>query len=198
VPDGSRSLRAEVEAEFEEAQHGPGVGEPIEPPTRELRWFRVELNSHGLVISCEPVEEAQRSSGSVVYLRALSRDRAIEKAAKAHIAHGQKELRAQRKRDAVCIQCGRALDPESTSLCPVHLEHQRVRTENYRARKRGVEVPASVRAPLRSEQERRDLSLAVLVQVRNAWRHKSEAQFGKWLNEMIGRNLNEKEERLAG
>lgn len=44
----------------------------------------------------------------------------------------QRETRAQRTRDGLCVQCVRPQDPSSRQLCTAHLIAQRERVRKYR------------------------------------------------------------------
>jgi hypothetical protein len=124
-------------------------------------WFRVEFNKDGSVGSCKEVEGSFGSRGSVIYVDAESRPRAI-KLATSYLLRLQRRRERDRKFRSeaatvgFCITCRRLPRITGKLYCEKHLAHQRANEKRYYERRKAGLVQADKWTVLeRAERARR-------------------------------------------
>lgn len=161
-----------------------------------MRWFRIELDDAGRVLSCHAVEAAEQGNRRYVYVEAVDSEHAARLALNAY----QRQLmrqRVRRLRDEGKCQCGRKNDRAPKSRCTSCHERRASDDARRRARANGEQIPRPDRRiadALRKATETAQavavvapsLRLDVLVEVQQAWQDAStNGHFTRWLSEQI-------------
>jgi hypothetical protein len=155
--------------------------------TDGLVWYRVRLDRAGKVTSCEQVDSTGDAGMFVFYVRAKSLEAAGKLAFNAYCAANNRRRRARYAAEGKC-RCGRERDGD-TLRCSECLAKQPVYEERRKAKLRGEPVaPLNVAETYakRRESEAAALRLAVLMEVREAWRDQpNNGAFTRWLTGQI-------------
>lgn len=158
----------------------------------DLRWFRLELDHGGNVISCVGVERAEANGRSWLYVQARDEKEAGHKAWNAYCRDRQRVRNATLAAEGKCI-CGRKNDRPGKSRCSVCHARRELHEERRRAKARGEEVAVldkRVTLAARRVDEQRavvasaapSLRLAVLQEVLQAWQDEpTNGAFTAWL-----------------
>lgn len=161
-----------------------------------MRWFRIELDDAGQVLSCQAVEAAEQGGRRYVYVQAVD----PAHAARLALNNYQRDLmrrRVRRLRDEGKCQCGRKNDRAPKSRCTVCHDRRASDDERRRARANGEQIPRPDRRiadALRKASETAEavavvapsLRLDVLIEVQSAWQDAAtNGVFTRWLNEQI-------------
>lgn len=155
------------------------------------RWWRIEVGADGKVVSCRQVEDvdAGQNGGGVFYVKALNRADAGRLAWNDYCRRQQQHRHVELKAQGKCPYCGRPNDRTAGKRCSFCLSAESGRKKAKRATARGelVELPnraASIAA--RANDERRELRLALLGEVREAFEQMSTVgEFARWLAQRI-------------
>jgi hypothetical protein len=157
----------------------------------DLRWFRVETDSKGRVLSVSLVECAGTDEKRVFYVPAGDEDAARElgrKAFNAYAAARNRENRARLRAEGRC-DCGRERDLPGKN-CSVCLQKSREYDARALARKHGENVPPADWKGSRDARRAADaeaLRLSVLEEVDQVWRSKGAVGLRIWLRRELAR-----------
>jgi len=139
-------------------------------------WWRIEVDATGVVISYEKVEQAKdKEAAGVVAFNEYCR-------------HRLRVRRAMLEAEGKC-RCGAEREQDRFKRCNRCRERAQLHRARHLAKKRGENIaPLDRRSTLRerSESERADLRIEVLVEVERAWLDsKSSGDFTIWLSRQI-------------
>ncbi len=152
------------------------------------RWWRIEVDSDGKVVSCEPVELKESDQALIFYVEAKNRAQAGRRAWNAHCKIVQRRRREQLRAEGKCAWCARKND-RSSGRCADCQKKDVEYGRRARAAARGEAVPEldrTVSIAARAHAERKELRLGVLNDVREAWvRAENYDEFARWLAEQI-------------
>lgn len=116
-----------------------------------MQWWRVEVNDAGRVVSCTVVEKSEKRTSSVRYVRAETRQQAIDAAErfherrKAHQRASTARLHARRRAEGKCLRCEKPIGTMSEILCNEHA----ISTQEGRNRsKAGLSTPRAKGDPV--------------------------------------------------
>lgn len=169
----------------------------LEEPTR---WWRVEINHMGTVTSCEQVENVSRNTRTVLYIRAVCREHALEEAtqwlerrrAKARV-YDRKRRRA-RQAKGICESCSEKVCKGSKVYCAKHLAKYRDYHRGlYHVRKAG-ETPRPAIDPVeamardaarRQRYQRMQVQLHIVLAVFDQVDGRLHSGFRQWLVDEI-------------
>lgn len=163
-----------------------------------MKWWRIETDNDGKVVSCEEVETGGIGAGFVFFVRCPTRYEARQRAWNAYCKIRQRARHERLTAEGKCPHCGRPNDRRA-SRCSICLEEHNVRSRRKRAIARGevVAIPSRAEAVAsRASDERRALRLAVLTEVQeNFQRSGTVGQFVRWLAERIHQETAEQKPR---
>lgn len=148
------------------------------------RWFRLELDPTGKVVTCQAVERAELAVGDVVYVRARSEEQAIARGLNAYRRVARRRLEAKRRTEGSCPRCGGTLEP-GERRCTTCRERARVDRRQERAEARGEAVERVEWVPHREREitaARRD----ALREAKEVFLAADVDEFLAWLNGEIG------------
>lgn len=158
-----------------------------------MNWYRVQLNSHGALVSCSEVESAGDESpeaGSIHYVMAETSTDAAGQAYERYKANQRILLKARReknKAEGLC-RCGRANVPPHAT-CPTCRERRRSDHDRMERRRAGeyIETPSKAIAFAKAKDERaNNVALETLIEVRRAWAESTNGRaFAIWLSNRI-------------
>lgn len=166
----------------------------------DLRWWRIETNAEGKVVSCVAVEHAEKDARCWFYVQAVSDAAAREAARLAHYRGSSMRRRRELIAQGKCGWCGLKGDRGAQRCSKCLLADQ-----GYQQRRRAKDagkpfVPADKKATLamnrtlRKVEERKEviqeaepsLRLSVLLEVEKAWLDNPRlAGFTQWLQKQI-------------
>lgn len=163
----------------------------------ELRWFRLEVDLSGKVISCVDVERAEQGSSSCVYVQAADEAAAHRIGLNAYMREVMRRRRARLKAEGNCGWCGRKSDREPGKRCTrcVARDAEYGKRKNAKAAGKPV-APLDRRVAIaaREAEKRADvvkaaapsLRLDVLLEVQAAWLDlPTNGAFTVWLAKQI-------------
>lgn len=163
----------------------------------DLRWFRLEIDTAGKVVSCVPVERAEQNGRSWVYVQAADAKAAQRAGMNAYMRDVMRVRRAELDRQGKCRWCGRKNDRAQGKRCSICSAKDIAYSQRQRDKAAGKPVPAldrKVAIAERKNEERSQvvaaaapsLRLAVLIEVQCAWEDApNNGAFTKWLAEQI-------------
>lgn len=155
-----------------------------------MRWWRIEVNATGKVVSCRAVESAGDDDAHVIYVLARDQREAGRHAWNEYCRIRQTKRNARLAAEGKC-RCGRHADRGAGKRCSGCLQLLQRQNERRRARARGEQLPKV--DPRATKQERREadetaLRLAILMEVLSAWQDaQTNASFTRWLTAQIAR-----------
>jgi hypothetical protein len=167
-------------------------------------WFKLTLAKDGAIRSCEEVSASFEDSATVVYIEAVSREKAIEKARKDWKKRYRTRVYHERGALGVCASCNQAALPGSAH-CATHKARVRASYERTQEKRRalglkpGEKMPPELHAqrnanaPTRKAIAERNyggqpsglLNLRTLLVVQANFRDMSAAKFDAWLQAQI-------------
>jgi hypothetical protein len=165
----------------------------------DLRWFRLEVDAAGKVLSCVAVERAEHNGRSWVYVQATDERAAHRIGLNAYMRDVMRKRRERLKAEGGCGWCGRKNDREPGKRCSICLAKESGYKQIQRDRAAGKPVAspdrkASVAA---REVEKRtaavaaaapSLRLSVLLEVQSAWQDcTTNKSFTSWLEQQISK-----------
>lgn len=162
-----------------------------------LRWWRIEVNEDGKVLSCVAVEHVEKNGKLFFYVQAHDQKEAGRIAWNRFCRDIQRVRRVKLAREGKCPWCGRATDRESGKRCSRCLDSDKVYKKRQTAKEAGKVVPPldrSIAVAARKAEEREatvaaakpSLRLDVLLEVQQAWQDAStNGLFTRWLNQQI-------------
>ncbi len=165
----------------------------------DLRWFRLEIDSVGKVLSCVAVERAEQRSSCWVYVQATDEAAAHRIGLNAYMRVVMRKRRERLKAEGKCCWCGRKNDREPGKRCTLCLGKDSEYGKRKNARVAGKPVAPLDRRVAIAERKREEqsqvvaavapsLRLAVLEEVQDAWCNTStNGQFTAWLVKEIER-----------
>ena len=182
-----------------ETQPSPTPNVPIHVDgDRVLRWWRLELDAKGSVVSCIAVEHrGEAGERRFLYVEAHDQAEAGRLAWNAYCRLAQVRHRAKMTREGKCPWCGRQQDRKAGRRCSVCLSNDRARAATNKAIKAGQNVAAPdglVTRAARLERERGEFRLQILGEVRKVAVERTPREFFRWLDEQLGID----EQRTAG
>lgn len=153
-----------------------------------MKWWRIETDAAGKVLSCQEVESVGKDSRRVFFVRGETRDEARRRAWNAYCAVRQRARHVRLIAEGKCPHCGRPNDRQATR-CSKCLEQRNARSLRKRAIARGDVVPMPSRADAvaaRANDERRAMRVELLTEVQeNFQRFGTVGQFARWLADRI-------------
>ncbi|HCG01693.1 MAG TPA: hypothetical protein DEV93_14250 [Chloroflexi bacterium] len=155
-----------------------------------LRWWRLELDAKGSVVSCTAVEHrGEAGERQFIYVEAHDQKEAGRLAWNAYCRLAQVRHRAKMTREGKCPWCGRQQDRKAGRRCSVCLAGDRARAATNKAIKAGQNVAAPdglVTRAARLERERGEFRLQILGEVRKVAVERTPREFFQWLDEQLG------------
>lgn len=156
-----------------------------------MKWWRLETDEHGKVLSCREVESAGTGSHYVFYVRSETRADARRSAWNAYCKVRQRERHVRLTAEGRCPYCGRGQDREAGKRCSTCLANRNGRNRERRAHARGEVVVLSTRAEAvaaRASEERRVLAVQLLTEVQEQFQcSNTVGQFAQWLRDRLRR-----------
>jgi len=154
------------------------------------RWWRVEVDAAGKVVSCAAAEWCEENGSCVIYVRASSKRDAGREAWNEHCRRQQAQRNTRLRKEGKCVGCGRVSDRDG-SRCTGCLARERSYKSRKRKKDRGEPVPpkpSRVEALAKGrERDRENAELALLLEVQEAWTANTARTFGQWLSARIAR-----------
>ncbi|HKY40688.1 MAG TPA: hypothetical protein VJN18_32355 [Polyangiaceae bacterium] len=162
----------------------------------DLRWWRLEVDAKGKVVSCTPVEFAEKDGKSWFYVRARNQEGAGRLAMNAYILARQRIRLKRLKAEGKCV-CGRKNDRPGKTNCTICVAKERDYDARRRARERGEEIPRPDRRIADAERRATEdgefveraaptVRLNTLLEVQQAWQDSNtNANFTRWLLDQI-------------
>ncbi len=159
----------------------------------DLRWFRLELDSSGKVLSCTAVERAEQNGSSWLYIQASDAKTASRLGMNAYMRDLMRKRRARLDAEGKCRWCGRKGDRGPGKRCTICLpreSHYQQRKRDKAAGKPVPELDRKVAIAARKAEERAaviasagpSLRLSVLLEVQQAWQDApTNGAFTAWL-----------------
>jgi hypothetical protein len=167
------------------------VPEPVQVyVSRVLRWWRLELDAKGSVLSCTAVEHrGEAGERQFLYVEAYDQKEAGRLAWNAYCRLAQARHRAKMTSEGCCPWCGRKQDRKPGRRCNTCLAGDRARAATNKALKAGQNVPApdaQVTRATRLQSERAEYRLQILGEVRKVALERTPRDFLRWLDEELG------------
>jgi len=143
----------------------------------ELRWWLLRLDSTGKVLSCTPVDHAERNGDSWVYIQAADAKAAQRAAMNAYMRDVMRKRRARLIAEGKCAWCGRANRKNAKAAGkPVPQLDRKVAIAARRDEERQQAVASAVPS----------VRLQVLQEVMQAWQDEpTNGAFTRWLTNEI-------------
>ena len=162
----------------------------------ELRWWRLETDSEGKVLSCRLVEGAKSDGEHVFYVKAHDAKEAARRLSNEISRRLLAERRAKYRAEGRC-KCGGWRDRPGFKQCQRCYDLDREHERRYQERRKGKEPPPRDRRLVLQERKQLEQSaavraaepnirLAVLQEVSQAWQDATtNGAFTRWLNQQI-------------
>jgi hypothetical protein len=164
----------------------------------DLRWWRLELDAKGAVVSCIPCERVEKDGERWIYVQAIDQARAGRAAWNVFCRDRERAQRAARVAAGKCVVCGKNPNRGSDKRCTECLERARLDDKRRRDKRAGrpVDPPRDRRTVLAERKEREHhavvvnatpvIRLDVLLDVQSAWEDAANnGAFTTWLKRQI-------------
>jgi hypothetical protein len=161
-----------------------------------LRWWLLQLDAEGKVLSCTSVEQSAANGERWFYVQARDEKAAQRTALNAYMRELQRRRRVELDKAGKCRWCGRKAD-RGTKRCSICVAKDAVYTQRHNARVRGESVPPLDRRAALAARKTEEttavvkaaapsLRLDVLLEVQEAWQSAAtNGVFTRWLTDQI-------------